>query len=134
MNGVDLFGAAPAVAARGSHEPKQQDNGVFAGLPREFGSPDRAAKMIAALNSVAEREALWLRIPEAWRPVIGHFTELAIAARIVEMPSKMERQNALGSVPDLWRENVKQQVLRMWKRRVALESGEATYYREHDAA
>ena len=86
----------------------------FAGLPAEFDPPEKAARHIAALKTIAEREACWLRIPEGWRPMIGHFVEITIAFDIVEMPEKVARQNALASVPEVWREEVKWHVVRLW--------------------
>jgi hypothetical protein len=91
--------------------------GRFIGLPEEFSPPDRAAERIADLPTLAEREAFWLRIPEGWRPMIGHFAVRAIACRIEEMPEKHRRQDALASVPEMWREEVKAFVLTLWKTR-----------------
>ena len=88
---------------------------TFTGLPAEFASPDRAAEHIADLKTIAEREAYWLRIPEGWRKMIGHFAVIAMACRIAEMPQKVDRQNALASVPEIWREEVKTHVLRLWQ-------------------
>lgn len=90
---------------------------VFAGLPEEFSPPERTAERIAHLNTVAEREALWLRIPQGSRPMVGHFAVRAIACRIVEMPEKLDRQNAIWSVPEMWREEVKRFVLTLWSTR-----------------
>ena len=90
---------------------------IFAGLPEEFSPPEAAAERIADLRTVAEREAYWLRIPQGWRTMIGHFAVIAIASRIVEMPEKADRQNAIYSVPEIWREQVKRFVLTMWATR-----------------
>ncbi len=86
-------------------------------LPAEFSPPERAAEHIAELKALADREAYWLRIPECWRPLVGHFAVIALASRIVEMPEKFDRQNALASVPEIWRERVKAFVLTMWQTR-----------------
>lgn len=99
---------------------------IFAGLPSEFSPPEKTAMHIATLNTIAEREAYWLRLPQQWRgPFVGHLVELAIARRICDMPEKIQRQNALASVPDLWRENVRWQVVRMWRHRELLAQDEA---------
>lgn len=84
------------------------------GLPEEFSPPEKAAERIAELNTIAEREALWLRLPEPWRPMIEIFTVQAIACRIAEMPEKFDRQNAIASVPEMWREQVKAKVISFW--------------------
>jgi hypothetical protein len=90
--------------------------GRFINLPEEFCPPERAARHIADLNTLAEREAYWVRIPRGgWQAIIGHFAVLFIAARIVDMPEKVARQNALASVPDFWRDDVKAHVLRLWQ-------------------
>lgn len=94
-------------------------------LPAEFCPPERAAERIAALNTIAEREALWLRIPEPWRKFIGDFVPMAIASRIVEMPTKLERQNALASVPDMWRDHVRGLVVSLWQTKTIREEYQA---------
>ncbi len=86
-------------------------------LPAEFSPPEKAAERIAELNSLAEREAYWLRIPECWRPMIGGLAVHAMARRIYEMPLKFDRQNAIASVPELWRSQVKALVLSFWATR-----------------
>jgi hypothetical protein len=86
-------------------------------LPAEFSPPERAADHIAEMKALADREAYWLRIPECWRPMIAQFAVIAIASRIVEMPEKFDRQNAIASVPEFLRERVKAFVLTMWQTR-----------------
>jgi len=86
-------------------------------LPAEFSPPEKAAERIAALNTVAEREALWLRMPEDWRPMIEILAVHAMASRIADMPQKFDRQNAIASVPELWREQVKALVISFWQTR-----------------
>lgn len=89
----------------------------FAGLPEEFSPPEKTADRIAALSTIAEREALWLRIPEQWRPMIGELAMHMMACRIADMPQKFDRQNALASVPEIWRTLVKALVVSFWKTR-----------------
>ncbi len=99
---------------------------LWVGLPEEFAPPEKAAEHIAALNTCAEREAYFIRIPKGgWQKMIGHFAVNAIAARIVEMPEKVQRQDALAAVPDFWREDVKKMVLSLWQTKEAREAWKA---------
>jgi len=86
-------------------------------LPEEFCPPEKAAECIAALSSIAEREAYYVRIPRPWQPMIGDLVVPAIARRICGMRDKFDRQNAIASVPELWREQVKQLVMSWWATR-----------------
>ena len=86
-------------------------------FPAEFASPDKAAERIAALNTIAEREALYLRLPADWQPMVSDYVVPAISRRIYAMPRKLDRQNAIHSVPDLWREQVKKMVMSFWETR-----------------
>lgn len=90
---------------------------TFTGLPEEFSPPEKTAERLAELKTLAEREAYWLRVPVCWQPLIGQLAVMAMASRIVEMPEKFERQNALASVPEFLRERVKAFVLTMWQTR-----------------
>lgn len=97
-------------------------------LQAEFSPPEKAAEHIARLNTIAEREAYWVRIPECWHAMIGVLAIGAIARRISDMPQKFDRQNAIASVPEIWREQVKALVISFWQtrhlRQGALSSGE----------
>ena len=88
---------------------------IYLGLPAEFRSPTAAAASIAALDASAERMALLERVPAGgWRRWVLFEAKIAIAARIVEMPRKADRQDALAAVPEDWRADVKAHVLRLW--------------------
>jgi len=89
---------------------------IYLGLPARFRSPTHAAAEIAALDSAADRRALLEQVPAGgWRRWVLHEAKIAIAARIVDMPRKADRQDALAAVPDEWRDEVKTHVLRLWK-------------------
>jgi len=102
----------------------------FVGLPKEFCPPEKAAEHIAYLNTIAEREACWARIPANWHAMIGILVIHAIGRRIADMPQKFDRQNAIASVPELWRAPVKALVLSFWQtrhlRQSAISSSEVT--------
>lgn len=83
------------------------EHGLFIGLPAEFSPPEKAADHIVALRTRAEREAYFLRIPEAWRPFIGDFARLFLGMHIGELPTLEERRAALAEVPELWLEEVR---------------------------
>lgn len=109
--------------------------GLFVGLPGEFAPPEKTASRIAALDTVAEREALWLRIPEGWRPMIGVMARVAIATRIADhMPELEQRRAAVEQVPEIWRAEVRGLVLSYWKTRHlrAEYLAERTVKRRHD--
>lgn len=91
--------------------------GLFKGLPVEFSPPEKAAQHVADLNTLAEREAYFVRIPAPWQKFIGELVPLMIAQRIVEIPEKARRQDALASVPEIWRKLVKQMVMSLWETR-----------------
>lgn len=88
-----------------------------ASLPAEFSPPDRAAERIVALPTRAEREAFWLRVPEAWRPSIGRLAALHLGMAISEMPELERRRQALGEVPEIWLEDVRWHVRRLYNTR-----------------
>lgn len=89
---------------------------IYIGLPDRFRSPTHAAAEIAMLDRAAERLDLLEQVPAGgWRRWVLHEAKVAIAARIVDLPRKSERQDALAAVPDEWREDVKAHVLRLWK-------------------
>ena len=89
--------------------------GLFVGLPEEFSPPEMTADRIAALDVRAEREALWIRIPPNWQPIIGHFACMAIAVRIADgMPEIEDRRAALAEVPEIWRDQVQAFVKSFW--------------------
>jgi hypothetical protein len=91
--------------------------GLYAGLPKEFSPPDRAAAAIAMLDAGKAREAYFQRIPEGWRAWVAHEAKIAIALRICGMPDKADRQAQLAAPPEAWREDVKWHVLRLWQTR-----------------
>lgn len=86
-------------------------------LPAEFSPPDVTAERIAALNTIAEREALWVRIPAEWQPMTGVLTVHAIARRIYAIPARADRQAAIDAVPGIWRSEVKKLVVSFWNTR-----------------
>lgn len=89
---------------------------LYLGLPDRFRSPSHAALEIAALDRADDRRALLGEVPAGgWRRWVLHEAKIAIAARIVDMPRKADRQDALAAVPDEWRDEVKAHVLRLWK-------------------
>lgn len=87
------------------------------GLPAEFSPPDQAAARIVALPTRAEREAYWLRIPEPWRPLIGHLVQLHLGMTISELPDVESRRKALEEVPGIWLEEVRWHVRRLFNTR-----------------
>lgn len=90
---------------------------TYAGLPQRFRSPTHAAAEVAALDSSAERLALLDLLPAGgWRAWVLHEAKILIACRIVDMPTKAERQDALAAVPEDWRADVEAHVLRLWER------------------
>jgi hypothetical protein len=92
--------------------------GLFVGLPEEFSPPEATAERIAALGSRAEREALWIRIPSNWQPIVGHFACRAIALEIAdEMPEIEDRRAALSEVPEIWLTQVQAFVKSFWSTR-----------------
>ena len=89
--------------------------GLFVGLPEEFSPPEMTADRIATLGTRAEREALWVRIPPNWQPIIAHFACVAIAVRIADdMPEIEDRRAALAEVPEFWLTQVQAFVKSFW--------------------
>lgn len=101
--------------------------GRWRGLPAEFGRPDQVAERIAELPTLAERQALMVRIPKAYHGMVQHFAEVSIAERIAALPTKAERVAAFDEVPVSWRSMVHLHTFRLWKVRKLkrAESGDA---------
>ena len=92
-----------------------QPAGLFVGLPEEFSPPEVTADRIAALRTRAEREALWIRIPPNWQPIIGHFACRAIALAISDdIPELEDRRAAMTEVPEFWLPEVQAFVKSFW--------------------
>lgn len=105
--------------------------GTFTGLPAEFSPPEKAARHIAGLSTIAEREAYYLRIPTPWQKFIGELVPPMIAERIVDLPEKARRQDALASVPEIWRQRVKQWVMSLWATREVRAAHQAELAAKH---
>lgn len=97
-------------------------------LPAEFAPPDKAAEQLAALSTRAEREAYWLRIPEAWRPAVEHHAKQFIGLAIAEMPGLELRRAALEQVPAMWREEVEWHLKRLWNTKDLRAMSEGEFY------
>jgi hypothetical protein len=93
---------------------------LYAGLPAEFRSPHRAAQRLAALDTLAGREAYFGRIPRGWQAQVRFHAIVDIAARIVATPGLPARERALLEVPAAWVPEVKAHVRRLWPRREEL--------------
>jgi hypothetical protein len=93
---------------------------IYAGLPAEFRSPHWAAQRIAALDTLAGREAYFGRIPPGWQAQVLFHAIIDIAARIVAAPGLPARERALLEVPAAWVPEVKAHVRRLWPRREEL--------------
>jgi hypothetical protein len=93
----------------------------YAGLPADLAPPLKTAEAIAALDRLAEREALFARIPPdppgrpGWQAWIRTYAVLAIAKRIVDTPGLERRREMMPEVPEGWRAEVTQHVLRLWR-------------------
>ena len=89
--------------------------GLFVGLPGEFSPPEMTADRIATFSTRAEREALWIRLPPNWQPMIGHFACMAIAVHIADdLPEIDDRRAALAEVPEIWLAKVQALVKSFW--------------------
>ena len=110
----DLF-SAPASEVVPAPEPAPMiHEGLWRGLPREFGRPDQVAERLAALPTLDARLALMARIPVQYHGLVQHFAEAAIAQRLVDIPTRAERLEAFGQVPEEWRDMVHRHTLRLW--------------------
>jgi hypothetical protein len=73
---------------------------IFQNLPDEFSPPDRAAEhLVKELKTRAEREAYWLRIPEAWRYYVGYIAALMFGHELCGVTELAARRAALEEVP-----------------------------------
>lgn len=108
----DLF-SAPASLPAPDPAPMIQE-GRWRGLPRALGRPDQIAEQLAALLTLEARLALLARIPVQYQGFVQHFAETAIAQRLVDMPTRAERLEAFGEVPEEWRDMVHRHTLRLW--------------------
>jgi hypothetical protein len=86
----------------------------YAGLPADLAPPAKTAQAIAALSSLAEREALFARVPPQWQAWIAHLAVTALAVRVVDTPGLAHRRAAMTEVPPGWRDDVAAHVRRLW--------------------
>jgi predicted proteasome-type protease len=92
-----------------------KNGSIYLGLPRQFQSPQRAALRLSELQTLAQREAYFARIPPQWQNWIRHQAVIQIAGEIVALATVEERRKALLETPETWREEIKAHVLRLWQ-------------------
>jgi len=86
----------------------------YLGLPDDLAPPRAVARRIAALDTRAEREALFARVPQEWQPWVAYSAILAIAERILAEPELVRRGAIFDATPEPWRGTVRSRVTGAW--------------------